>query len=324
MDSRWHRGTDPRFIRTGDMGTQDSGTPISPERAASEYGVSSKHERMPNGELRFRLLSDSGDGYARTVASPESGWQNSHSHQTLKETYIVQKQWMIIVSLREGSLIFAHLGLGELLTVEPNIPHTVYLPDGAVVHTVKHGATHCKDWNACPELDDMIAGMSESGALAIARSQCNADFTLDPKFESYVNIYNNLDSIIWRLPAFFVTAVALFMAFLGSMMSQGHVLSSLMWAVLLVSVGVLCLLGAYSMWRLRVHHTRMGIQLRMMESSGYFHVRSGDLAHWFPRSAPPIFVALFLILGAFFLILGVLALQEYVPLIDLLKRFAAE
>ena len=56
---------------------------------ADEYGIETHHERMPNGELRFRLYDRDGNGYVHH-RRPDGAWQNSHYHHQIRETYIVE------------------------------------------------------------------------------------------------------------------------------------------------------------------------------------------------------------------------------------------
>ncbi len=47
---------------------------IAEAEASETHGVSAEHERMPNGEFRFRLKSSDGSGYVRTVACEQGAW----------------------------------------------------------------------------------------------------------------------------------------------------------------------------------------------------------------------------------------------------------
>jgi hypothetical protein len=78
--------------------TEDPPSIISETEAERQHGIVANHTRMPNGELRFRLNASDGTGYVRTESVPGGNWQISHYHRELRETYIVQKGWMILVS----------------------------------------------------------------------------------------------------------------------------------------------------------------------------------------------------------------------------------
>ena len=63
---------------------------VTDATARKTFGVSTVHQKMENGEVRFRLIDKHGLGYVRTHAGERGSWQNSHFHLTHAETYIVQ------------------------------------------------------------------------------------------------------------------------------------------------------------------------------------------------------------------------------------------
>lgn len=132
------------------------------------YGIRLKHEQMENGELRFRLTSVDGSGYIRTVAGENGSWQNSHSHKKIKETYIIQSRWMAFAQLIDDKVNIKVYRQGDILTVNTNIIHNVYLPKGAVTHTIKHGTTEDVDWIACEEFDKKTKNLSEDEILSVS------------------------------------------------------------------------------------------------------------------------------------------------------------
>lgn len=136
-------------------------TKITDEDAGKVYGITTKHEIMDNGELRFRMLSDDGSAYIRTVAGDTGAWQNSHYHKQVKETYIVQEGWFAYAELIDGKLVGHVYERDGSVTTQPNIVHNVYLPKGAVIHTVKHGNTRDRDWWASEQFDRMTKNISE-------------------------------------------------------------------------------------------------------------------------------------------------------------------
>ncbi len=63
---------------------------------ARSKGVSIEHNQMPNGEFRFRLKHEDGTAYIRTEVTDSGGWQKSHYHRGVRETYIVQRaEWRL-------------------------------------------------------------------------------------------------------------------------------------------------------------------------------------------------------------------------------------
>ena len=131
---------------------------IDSERAGREFGLKEHHEQMPNGEFRFRLKHTSGNGYILTIAGENGGWQRSHSHRSATEVYVVEAGWMAFASKKCGSSpasIEVHKE-GDIVHVRPRLPHNVYLPKGARIHTVKIGAKTPSDWVSEPELDEEL------------------------------------------------------------------------------------------------------------------------------------------------------------------------
>lgn len=129
---------------------------------ARDRGIEARHEQMENGELRFRLMARDGSGYIRTIGPPEGGWQNSHYHDSVMETYIIQKGWVAFVELVDDCLLWRRLEEGDVHTTRAKIAHNVYVPAGIVMHTVKHGASEVNnDWFASADLDGRTKHLSE-------------------------------------------------------------------------------------------------------------------------------------------------------------------
>jgi hypothetical protein len=139
---------------------------------AEAYGIETHHERMPNGELRFRMYGPDGNGYVRTVSSPVGAWQNSHYHRQIRETFIVETGWMVLAEWQpEGHAVaLKRLDPGGIVTTEPLRQHNVYLPANTLIHVVKHGSAMGEaDWIAAPDLDAATKCLSE--AQIIERTQ---------------------------------------------------------------------------------------------------------------------------------------------------------
>jgi hypothetical protein len=132
---------------------------------AEAYGIETHHERMPNGELRFRMYGRDGSGYVRVISGPVGAWQNSHYHHQIRETYIVETGWMVMAEWQpEGhGVALKRLDPGGIVTTEPLRQHNVYLPADTLIHVVKHGSAMGEaDWIAAPELDAATKCLSEA------------------------------------------------------------------------------------------------------------------------------------------------------------------
>lgn len=274
---------------------------ISADVAETQYGLFSEHEKMPNGELRFRLMSKDGSGYIRTVASKDSGWQISHFHKKVRETYIVQSGWMALVSLRGDDLVFQKLAKDAVATTEPLVPHNVYLPASAVIHTVKHGETGETDWEQFEKLDALTCHLNEDQILSRLSTE-NSASAVDERYSSYIALYNNLDNLIWKVPGFFAALLGIFLALIANIFSRADAsMPSGLWALTFIFVATLLALGSYSMFRIRRHHSIVGAELQRLEPDGYFHRRERTLGTFVRPAAPHAFVlfSIFLSLSFF-------------------------
>ena len=122
----------------------------------SQYGISTKHNIMDNGELRFRLLGGDGSCYIRTEASGDSGWQNSHYHTRLSELCLVQQGWVLYAELIDGALSLRKYTANEHFIIRPMVPHNSYMAPNSILHTIKFGDCTDPDWIASRELDLLL------------------------------------------------------------------------------------------------------------------------------------------------------------------------
>lgn len=122
----------------------------------NEFGITTKHHIMDNGEKRFRLIGSDGSSYIRTESSAHGGWQNSHYHTTIKELYVIQKGTIIFAELINNNLCTKKYIEGEFFVSHPMIPHNVYMFPGSITHTIKYGDCSKNDWNESKELDIII------------------------------------------------------------------------------------------------------------------------------------------------------------------------
>lgn len=172
---------------------------ITPEDAAKLHGISTQHHQMPNGELRFRLKKNDGTAYIRTEASSEGAWQRSHYHNSVRETYIVQKGWIAYAELIDGKRRLRSFQTGELFTTQPGVIHNVYMPESAVIHTVKHGEASTED-----RIEDYATSQFDVVTQCLTKYQIlrEADVTARGiSIEESSETYRHFDNLIWQLPA---------------------------------------------------------------------------------------------------------------------------
>ena len=123
---------------------------------AREHVICPIHHKMDNGELRFRLVSDTGSAYCLTKSTQNNGWQKSHIHYQKREFYLVEKGFAFIALLIGGKVEIQKLSENDSLAVPIGVAHNVLMSDNALLHCVKYG-TQDDDWNGCPELDELLS-----------------------------------------------------------------------------------------------------------------------------------------------------------------------
>ena len=283
---------------------------ITDNEAAASYGITTKHEKMPNGEVRFRLTTPKGNDYIRTVAGTTGAWQKAHSHQVLQETYIIESGWMALAESLPDGLKIAVYWPNQIVTTRHTVPHNVYLPAHAVIHTVKHGSSSPGDWKEEPQLTADTSRLSEQ---VILQNSSKRQVPVDARFASYVSLYNNLDSLLWRLPSILAAGTAVLIGFVASILSKGTLPSipRIFVVGIFFFIGLLFLVSYYGMTRIRKHHTMAGEWLSRMEPDGYFHQRLLTVSRKWPPSATLIIRLTFVTLSTLFWILALLAVFRF-------------
>lgn len=121
---------------------------ITEHDVMQKFGINTAHHQMQNGEFRFRLIDNNGIGYVRTHSGDIGSWQNSHFHIAHAETYIVQRKWIMVATLSpQNDLMLLPLEEGEIWTSDLRSAHNVFMPAGAITHTIKHGSGSSQDWH---------------------------------------------------------------------------------------------------------------------------------------------------------------------------------
>lgn len=280
---------------------------IEDDEAAANYGISTNHEKMKNGEIRFRLVSNDGSAYIRTHADSnnrnrKSGWQNAHYHKKVKEIYVVQSGLMIFCSKENGETTYQSLVTGEVIATEPYIPHNVFLQENSIIHTIKCTSGAEPDWYPDPELDAESKALSEEEAMRKVQSE-KSIARIDGRFDSYINLYCNLDNIIWQTPTFLAGGVTLLIGLaVGILGNEDGRASAFIWGGALAASSLIMFLGAYGLWRTRIHQNMVGNELRRMEPDGYFHARQRARNEFILPRAPALYVTVFFCLSAAFAI----------------------
>ena len=121
----------------------------------------------------------------------------------------------------------------------------------------------------------------------------------------------------------FIGGAAILIGFVANIVSKPNTsLPHEVWSIMFLLIGTLFLLGAYSMSRIRIHHSRMGSELRRLENDGYFHTREETVnSHW-PPGAPILFMLVFSALGIALFVLGLISVFSFESLEPFLMQVA--
>jgi len=200
---------------------------ISAENAEKYYGIRTKHGEMPtNGELRFRLICNRDNtAYIRTETKAHAeGWQNSHYHRGLWETYIVQQGSIVFVEFGVAGIVAREYRQGEIFTTEKMIPHNVYMTKNSVIHTLKHGIAEPNpktgsDWwdsddaEKCKKLES-LKNYSINEVLGKIKQKIEPSETIRKSVivvlekrstkKRFTKVYIHFDKLIWQFPAWLI------------------------------------------------------------------------------------------------------------------------
>lgn len=136
------------------------------ERNLGPDNVITTFEQMANGERKYKMVSEDGSYYCRTIASSQGAWQNSHFHNHITEFYIVQFGWIAYANFtNDQTLEITVMGEGNHIIVQPGVHHNLYMSANSVIHTIKYGLNTDSDWSASPELDRVTQTLIESELL---------------------------------------------------------------------------------------------------------------------------------------------------------------
>ena len=232
-------------------------TRISNGEARDRHAIETKYGTMPNGERRFRLLKADGSAYIRTEIDEVGGWQESHYHEKVRETYIVDRGWVAYARESGTGPNICLYHAGDLFTTEPYVIHNIYMSPGSVIHTVKHGASNGADRKVDAQtvkLDELVKGLTEREIWTDARQA-------SPPESLYTEEYRHFDTLIWQAPAwasaiFAISLQTLDEGFQNAIIALGLPLRSVttvFWT--LMSIALLCF--SFVLWRFRVHQSRL-------------------------------------------------------------------
>lgn len=124
-----------------------------------QAAMEAKYKKMPNGEERYSLMLPWG-GFTVTIAGPQGGWQDAHSHPQPEQYEVVQGHMALALLMEDHDPLQAPMNdlflysAGQSVTVSPRRPHNVFLASGTIIHTTSVRGSEPAVWTPEPDLDE--------------------------------------------------------------------------------------------------------------------------------------------------------------------------
>lgn len=260
------------------------------------YGAA-KIKQFPNGEFR-RYYCPSRDPLEiiETIMQPRDS-QSPHAHEMVREATLVLEGKIIVAEIVGGERKEEYeLQAGDFVVFDPRSCHTMENRSDTQAHTLT--------FKFLGEQKDEKLFFTDKLVNCTDPAKLKTINTHDPRYAPYVKIYNNLDKLLWQVPAFLVAVSALGFGLLGNFITKSETVippltsHDVSVGLVFVLMGVLYLVGVFSMSRIRKHHTLMGNKLKNLEPiDGYFHEREAIVEKEWYKSATLAIRVLFFILG---------------------------
>ena len=266
-----------------------------------------RKKQFPSGEDSRRYYLPPRDPFeAIETSMPPGVRQNPHAHEILREATLVMEGTVVVGEIVNGLPTEVELYPGDFVIFDPQSCHIM----------------ENRSKNPARTLTFKFLGESKDAELFATDKIEHCTSPVKPKkterndsrFDSYVKLYNNIDNLIWQIPAFLATVSAIGFAFLGNFFANPS--AALMPLSHNESVGAILILwslfyfvGVYSIWRIRVHHTIAGNELAKLESDGYFKQREITIKKLWPLPAPYVFMLTFSALAIVLLAFGIYNLR---------------
>lgn len=262
-----------------------------------------RKKSSPTGEdfRRYYLPSNDPLEIIETVIPPGVS-QPPHAHEIVREATLVLEGKVILAEIVGGVRTESELEAGDFAVFDPRSCHTMENHSEVQAHTLTFKFLG-EEKNAELFVTDKLENCTDPVKLKTTEVH-------DPRYAPYVEVYNNLDKLLWQLPAFLVAVSVFGFGLFGHLITNPQTVippfthNDTVGAIFLL-LGMLYLLGVYSMWRIRKHHTLMGKELAELEPAGYFHKRKHIVEKWWPPSAPHMFMLIFLIVALLLFALGI-------------------
>lgn len=134
-------------------------------------------------------------------------------------------------------------------------------------------------------------------------------------FSDYVEIFNNLDNILWKMPAFFATLSTAVIGIISLMNTKTQLISTSVLGVLFFIIGIIFVVGSYTMYRIMIQHIRIIFELAKMEyastkNKGYFYKRKESIINSKIPLSATLFISIFNLFGTVLFLGGISILND--------------
>ncbi len=230
-----------------------------------------------------------------TILQPGAS-QSAHAHETVREAMMILEGKVFAGEIISGKTFGGDLNAGDFAVFDPRTLHFMENRTAELARTL-----HFKFLGDFKDRALFLTDKIDAKAVNSAPKLSTYD---ENRFKSYVDTYNNLDKILWQMPALLLTITAVaFGLFKDVFLDSSKAIEPLTHrqtiGVFSFVLGLMYVAGVYSIWRIRKHHTMMGAEILKLEpDDGYFHRRAKVVARWWwPPSDTLVFGTLFAVLG---------------------------
>jgi len=267
-----------------------------------------RYEEVPQHKgkdlRRYYLPSREPFEVIETVIPPNFS-QEPHAHKVIREATLVLEGKVIVAEIINGMITERVLYKGDFVVFDPQSCHMMRNPSPDT-----HARTLTFKFLGVDKDTKLFATDKVKNCTGPIKNHNHESIVnINTKYASYIAVYNNLDKLLWQVPAFLIGVSVLSFGLLGTFMNNPKIKISLLgyeitYGFAFLLLAILYALGVFSMWRIRSHHTLMGRELAKLEGSGYFHERNRIVKKKY-LSAPHWFMWTFLALAILSFVIGI-------------------
>lgn len=248
---------------------------LIPQEKKSSSGEDIRRYYLPN-ETPFEVIE--------TALGPRST-QPPHAHNRVREATLVIQGSVVVGEIRQDRKEETQLSPGDFAVFDRGSCHFIENRTDDLVRFL-----HFKFLGEGKD-DELFRSDKLEHCDGPVTGHAETSVSDEGLIKSYVDTYNNIDKILWQMPALLLAVTALAFGLLKDIFVNAQATiaplsrqQTLGWFC--IAVAFMYVIGVYSIWRLRRHHNMMGEEIKKLEPrDGYFHKREKIAKKfWFPPS----------------------------------------